>query len=83
MFLSTPLGRIELPETPDGDLRVDHVLVTPGRDALRVQLLSRDPAGLVVVASTALDRAVAARLLEAVSAALAEDRPGAGTLIVA
>jgi hypothetical protein len=83
MFLTTPLGRVELPETADADLRVDHVLVRPGRDALRVQLISRDPAGLVVVASTAVDRAAAERLLQAVSAALAEDRPGADTVIVA
>jgi hypothetical protein len=83
MFLTTPLGRVQLPEPQTGDVRVDHVLVTPGQDALRVQLIRSDPAGLVVVATTALDRAVAVRLLQAVAAALAEDRPPTGTLIVA
>ena len=83
MFLSTPLGRVQLPEPQDGDVRVDHVLVIPGLEALRVQLIRSDPTGLVVVASTALDRAVAVRVLQAVSAALAEERPGTGTLIVA
>jgi hypothetical protein len=83
MFLSTPLGLVRVPESLGADVRVDHVLVHPGPDALRIQLLQGAPDCLEVVAALTVDRPVAAQFLCAVETALADERPGAGTFVLA
>jgi hypothetical protein len=58
------------------------VLVNPRPETIRIQLIGRSEGELVVVASAALDRDAGDRFLRAVSAGIADEHPGVGTLIV-
>jgi hypothetical protein len=80
--LQTPLGSVRMSDPPVPDVRVDHVLVNPRPEAIRIQLIGKSENELVVVASATLDRDAADRFLRAVSAGIADEHPGVGTLIV-
>jgi hypothetical protein len=81
-FLETPLGSVRMPDSPDPYVRVDHVLVNPRREAIRVQLIGTSDDELVVVGSVTLTRAVADQFLRAMQAGMVDAHPGVGTMIV-
>jgi len=81
-LLQTPLGNVQMPNPQEPYVQVEHVLVNPRPEAIRIQLLGRSGEELVVVASATLDRAVADRFLRAVRAGIDDAHPGTGTLIV-
>jgi hypothetical protein len=71
-----------MPDTLGSDVQVEHVLVNPRPEAIRIQLIEHSAAGLVVVASATLDRSLAVQFIRAVAAGLADENPGSDTLIV-
>jgi hypothetical protein len=74
--INTPLGKVRVPEPLEHVVEVNHDLVYPLMDRIKVQLLGTADDGLVVVASATFRRAVAARLLQALAAGLDDHGPG-------